>query len=85
MKLISPNLVSQSVELKEQVQVLADAHHALLTTVYEADQDFKTLGMVVILYESFKYSTVVSNVANPHNFAWFTIISTIKKIKITTA
>ena len=68
-KLISTNLVSQAVDLKEQVQVLADAHHALLTAVYEAHQDFKTFGMVVILYESFKYSTIVSNVANPHNFA----------------
>ena len=37
MKLISTNLVSQAVDLKEQIQVLADAHHAILTTVYEAD------------------------------------------------
>ena len=79
MKLISTNLVSQAVDLKEKVQVLADAHQALLTTVYEAHQDFKTFGMVVILYESFKYSTIVSNVANPHNFVWFTIISTIQQ------
>ena len=37
MKLISTNLVSQAVEIKEQGQVLADVHQALLTTVYEAD------------------------------------------------